>query len=84
MTYIIFDAKDFVLVSGEPKCFESSAEGQRCFCPECGSALLFKHSGRPERAIILAASMDSFPEFVPEAHIWTESAVTWLRILSDP
>ena len=82
MAYVVVSANDFALIRGEPRCFESSTRGRRCFCPECGSALLFKSSRMPERQIVAAASLDSFIEFAPDADIWTESAVTWLHAVS--
>jgi hypothetical protein len=46
----------------------------RGFCPECGSHLLVKHSGRADAMGIHLASLDVPSRYQPMMNIWTSSA----------
>jgi len=64
--------------------FTAENDTVRSFCRICGSSLLFesKYNRENETIEIALASFDTPIELTPDAHIFTESKVSWL-ILND-
>ena len=66
------------VIGGEAKYHSVKAESgnmmSRGFCPQCGSPLFIKTSGRPELIVIQAASLDDPSAYQPALNIWTSSA----------
>ena len=56
----------------------------RGFCPICGSPVLNKNSGYPEKRYIHAGSLDDPGAFKPDAVVFPESAQPWDYICPDP
>ena len=52
------------------------------YCSRCCTRL-FCPSRVPEFVIVEAGSLDDTTEFRPVAHIWTRSALSWIRLPDD-
>jgi len=72
--------ENFRWLSGEDKlsCFESSPGKLRHFCSVCGTHLVAERPGQPH-IILRVATLDDDPGMEPEAHIWVEHDVDWLK-----
>ena len=71
------------LLSGTPRERRSSAAAVRGFCAECGTALTFRADAEPDTIDVTVASLDQPERIVPREHIWTRSALPWLRLDDD-
>lgn len=78
--FVIFSgaekANTFLFTQGEPKFYRSSARGERGFCAECGTPLIFRDSNA---IAILGGSLDHPEDFPPKSHSGIESQVPWLN-----
>jgi hypothetical protein len=79
--WVLLEATRFSYSQGYPRCFLSTPEVQREFCPLCGTPLLIRtvHGGFVR---VAQAALDVPTVLIPEAHIWTRHRLSWLR-LSD-
>jgi len=74
-------------LSGEKdlKSYRASNDSIRYFCRHCGSSMLFSSKyNRAEGSIELAiATLDNAAELTPDAHIFTNSKVPWLKLTDN-
>lgn len=68
------------LVRGAPRQRRSSATAGRGFCADCGTALTFRADARPDVIDVTVASLDHPERVAPRQHIFTASALPWLRL----
>tara|TARA_R110000765_G_scaffold50045_10_gene101695 strand:- start:12706 stop:13119 length:414 start_codon:yes stop_codon:yes gene_type:complete len=59
---------------------DSGANLERCFCPECGSALFSHQPATPGITVIKAGTFDDTTWLRPQLHIWCNSAQSWVEI----
>ena len=80
-------AESIRFTRNEPKAFTVlAASGQRLkrlFCPECGSQLFSQREKLPQFLTIKVGSLDDPSGLAVGRHIWTSSAMPWLRIDED-
>ena len=70
---------DFRLVQGELKRFVSSDHGERRFCADCGSQLLFDDYRYRDEIDITTASLDDPGPVRPQFHLYDRSRIEWVR-----
>lgn len=72
-------AKDALTVdSGSPKVYRSSENGERHFCPDCGTGLFyFNEQILPGIVDIQSVTLDDAAERAPQAHIQMADALPW-------
>jgi hypothetical protein len=80
MSYLGMHAEDVSFTQGEPRVFRSSGDGERGFCPECGTNLFFQRPSTPAVRAITTGTLDQPDLFEPALHIWTRHAVGWLHL----
>lgn len=59
---------------------DSGSELERCFCPNCGSALISRQPASPGMIVIKAGTFDDTTWLKPQLHIWCNSAQSWVVI----
>ena len=71
--------------SGEPKYYQSSSFGERGFCPNCGSQLIWRSRSaeHPEWTNLGVGCLDHPEHFVPASHEGVESQLPWFNIDDD-
>ncbi len=82
-TNMIVDHADISLVGGTASelCYLHNDEQlQVTCCPCCGTDLYLFFTNRPSTATILTGTFLQQHWFRPVAHIWTDSAVSWLSL----
>jgi hypothetical protein len=76
-----FFPADSISQTGELSWYESTADSgnqtQRAFCPNCGSHVFTKGSGRPDMCGVRVSILDNSDLVAPYAVIWTDSAPKW-------
>lgn len=70
-------ATQFEILAGRPRAFKSSGDGQRHFCPECGSSIYM--SGGDTVGIMLGTA-DQPEALAPTAHGFHSERVPWLHL----
>jgi hypothetical protein len=78
-TYILLPKAGFRYVAGEPALYHSSANGERRFCPACGSQLEFRDLKEPETISLNSGTLDEPNLAPPDRHIWTSIEVSWFK-----
>ena len=72
----------FRVTRGVPRVHRSSAEGDRCFCGDCGSALWFA-GARGGYFSVHVGTLDDPEQAPPRAHICDETRLRWLALADD-
>jgi hypothetical protein len=67
----------FEMIKGTPKVYRSSSWGERWFCGECGTQLLYRDSEGPAAVDINVGSLDRPEAAEPVRHIFTASRIPW-------
>jgi len=82
-------AKDFKLLSGEPKAYvktaESGAKRAQYFCPTCGTHL-YATAADPKEAKVYRIRLGAIrqrQELRPSSQIWCRSELPWVRDLNS-
>jgi len=80
VAFASFPEKAFTYIKGKPSIYSSSSSGHREFCHKCGTQLCYRETKNTETVDINSGTLDD-PEMVkPEFHIYTNNAVSWLKI----
>ncbi|PSJ43411.1 GFA family protein [Allosphingosinicella deserti] len=89
-TYLSVPEEDFVLLSGEPKGFQYTADSGntlvRNFCPTCGARVFTNQlQGFPGTVFVMMGALDH-PEAIipPIMEIFTKRRIAWTRALDVP
>jgi len=81
LTVNILVPADALSVSGplaeHTKKADSGNEITRQFCPNCGTHLFAKSSGRPQFRVVRTGNLDEPSSFRPGMNIWAASAPGW-------
>lgn len=70
--------RDFKFTEGKPTKFESSEDGVRSFCPQCGTHILFQSAKRAGEVDISTSSLDDPEACPPKDQTYTASRVRWM------
>ena len=77
VTWTGFPVGSFIYTKGQPAIYRSSPNGQREYCPACGSQILFRDSAEPDSVWVNSCTADRPEALVPEYHIFCDSRVPW-------
>ncbi|QIK79372.1 GFA family protein [Sphingomonas piscis] len=73
-----------LLIEGELKTYESSADGRRQFCPNCGTGLFYLNPVIfPNQTDVQIATLDNPDAIVPTAQIQTAERIDWVKQLNE-
>lgn len=70
----------FVVTRGELTEVATSPGVTRAHCSACGSSITFRHELRPDEVDVTLATLDDAADLVPDAHIWVQDKLPWVRI----
>jgi hypothetical protein len=82
-----FAGSTFAIRKGRPKYYRSSAFGQRGFCAECGSPMVFLYDGSPN-VRVLFGSLDHHKDWPltkdaawgQTEHVFIKTKVSWYEV----
>jgi hypothetical protein len=80
VAWVTFEHKNFQLLSGAPRTFESTRGVFRTFCGNCGSALTYASDSSPASLDITTVSLDNPEQFPPTREGWLEHRLSWQPI----
>ena len=79
LAWATFPAEAFRYTQGTPGIFKSSDWGQREFCHDCGTQLLFRNTAHGKTVDLNFVTLDDPEQLEPEYHIYTESQLKWFE-----
>lgn len=71
---------NFVLLTGTPTSFRSSAHATRTFCGQCGTQLTFVDDATPADTDVSIGSLDAPDQVAPHDHTFTSGKLAWLKL----
>lgn len=77
VAWVTFPVDAFAWIAGVPGTYASSSHGERQFCPNCGSYILFRSTSAPDEVSLNTASFDDPGAFPPRRHIYVASRIGW-------
>ncbi len=80
VAFLTVPVQGFTLISGAMQAYRSSTKAVRHFCGTCGSQLTFRLIENPVEIDINLATLDHPERLAPGDHIYTATAMPWLRI----
>ena len=80
VTWATVPLENLSVTRGEPAVYKSSDHGERRFCPNCGTQIVFWTTRFPEEIDITVATLDHPEDFPPDRHIWTRDRLPWLHL----
>ena len=80
---VMFVKSGEIEVAGATQGYKSSVQGERHFCPACGSSLFFKRFSMPQVCGVMVGSLDDAQDFKPALQVCMSSSVTWLETMSS-
>ena len=83
LAWAAFPLEAFRYTRSTLKLFRSSEHGQREFCGDCGSQLLFRDITSAKSVDVNIGTLDKPTQVKPECHIWTESQINWFDIADE-
>ena len=83
VTWFTVPRNELQVLAGHPATFQSSAKGERSFCPRCGTQLLFTHADHPDEIDITTTSLDDPERVPPRAHIHVATKLGWVALNDD-
>ena len=76
--WIAFAPADLTVTQGEPKVYQSSENGERHFCGDCGTGLFYYNEAfLPGIVDIQSATLDNPEDFAPQVHIQVADSLPW-------
>lgn len=83
LAWATFPAETFRYTQGAPGIYKSSGWGQREFCRDCGTQLLFRNTAHGKTVDLNFVTLDDPEQLEPEYHIYTSSRLKWLDIADN-
>jgi hypothetical protein len=80
VAFLAVPVQGFTLISGTMTAYRSSEKAVRHFCGRCGTQLTFRLVDNPVEIDVNLATLDHPERLAPADHIYTASAMPWLRI----
>ncbi len=77
LAWLTVAGQHFGYTQGTPAIYRSAEHGQREFCPDCGTQLVFRRLVNPQTADVTLASLDDPSKVPPQYHIWMQSNISW-------
>ncbi len=80
----MFPEEAVKVVKGAAKVYESSADGRRHFCADCGAGLFFVNSVvLPGMIDVQIATLDDPAALPPSVHIQTADRISWSKTMHE-
>ena len=78
--WTMYPAAAVKMTKGQPKTYESSANGRRLFCADCGTGLFYTNEAMLPGVIDVQSATYDEPQAVPpQAHIQVAERIAWME-----
>ena len=83
VTWLVVPADTFRYTRGEPKVLNSSADGTRYFCDQCGTPVACINASHPEIVDVTLGSLDHPEGFTPNLEFFEDTRLGFVHKLKD-
>jgi hypothetical protein len=80
VTWFSVTRDQFRFSRGTPTRFQSTSQGTRSFCPDCGTQLTFEHADFGNEIDISTCSLDDPNRLPPRDHTHVSSKLGWITL----
>ncbi len=75
---------DQITIEGETRTYQSSENGRRHFCPQCGTSLFYTNEAIfPGMTDVQIATLDDPDAIVPQAQIQVAERIGWMEKVNE-
>ncbi len=78
VSWLVVPADQFRYTLGQPKALQSSAEGTRYFCENCGTPVTCINTSHPQWVDVTLGSLDDPCHFVPVQDVHDDTRLAWV------
>ena len=78
VSWLVVPLNDFCYTSGVPKQLQSSADGARFFCGDCGTQLACTNKAHPEIIDITLGNLDRPEAFTPTFNLFEDTRLPFV------
>ena len=83
VAWAMFEQSQVKFIKAQPKIYNSSVEGKRGFCPECGTQISFTADFLPGLIDITIGSLDDPDRIKPTLHYWDSKCLSWVQFADN-
>ncbi len=84
VSWAMFPEGQVTITQGETKTYQSSAQGRRKFCANCGTGLFYTNAETlPDIIDIQTATLDNPNDLAPRCHVQTAERLLWMSALNE-
>lgn len=83
VAWAMFEQSQVKFIKQQPKIYNSSVEGKRGFCPECGTQISFTADFLPGLIDITIGSLDDPDCLKPTLHYWDSKCLSWVQFADN-
>jgi hypothetical protein len=78
--WIMYPADALKITQGEPRMYQSSADGRRYFCADCGTGVFYTNEAMLPGTIDIQSATYDDPNAIPaQAHIQVAERIAWME-----
>ena len=81
VTWVVLPRANFHVTKGGMKIYRSSEKGERMFCADCGTQLVFQTSDNPDKLDVSVGSLDEPERLAPSCHVGVSGRLGFMRDL---
>lgn len=80
VAWTMYPESALTVVQGKPKIYESSANGRRHFCADCGTSLFYSNAETLPGIVDIQSGTYDDPDAIPaRVHIQVAERLTWMK-----
>ncbi len=80
VTWANFPGDRLTYTRGDPIIYQSSKNGRRGFCSQCGSQIVMYYVGYPAFIAVTVGTFDDPAAVAPTEHVFVDTQLPWLHI----
>ena len=79
VTWAVLPRANFRVTKGSMKIYRSSEKGERMFCADCGTQLVFQTSDNPDKMDVSIGSLDEPERLAPSCHVGVDGRLGFMQ-----
>jgi hypothetical protein len=83
VAWLVAPLESFKYTTKEPSVLHSSSDGDRYFCPDCGSHIACMNHSRPEIIDVTVGSLDHPENAVPQKNVFRSTRLPWVNVAAE-
>ena len=77
VSWLVVPDDQFEWTGKAPKLLQSSDDGKRYFCPDCGTPVVCINATHPQWVDVTLGSLDDPERFPPQQDVFTDTRLSW-------